>query len=658
MPVCPVCRSRGRLGNRPNLRQMHDEACRQRVTDAHGGRAPGIVDRPGEIPAGRRPMRPAPRFTCCRRRRATSATTAASATSCSGPRRRRTPENRADWRGASSTRRRDRTVRVCTATRSWRPSCPATAWRAARHAVRGLLGWEEVRLQLDIHMVDPVQNERLRRRRADAERQAPDIIRQAYSIVVTVDEANDVRAFKLSGGTGSLFAAIKADTERARIMETAVDAEALLPGGPFDLWRDDEDARFVRDLAGAFTRQPRLPKMLQPRIVLDTVMQGVERGLFVARLTRPDGSARTWWREAVAEEARGDPQLEVVLPAKATLTHLDERLLAPGALPALWTGTTESAETSVRHIVDYFTGGRKVSMPAEEYEEHVTIPGCKEGVVHSAVQRGVEQGALWLTNGPASVWKEPPPYGTLDGNAVLHPPPDGLAPQELTMEALPGRLDRRPGERNLPVAGALATARPDPAVASRPGRHRGRCEEPLADAGRRQHGCALWVRSGRERAGRTARDGDARPATSRRLASGGGGIRSRSSTGTGPRRSRQRPADGQRRLYATLPPHTRARRGHPTRDPGSGRPVTRRDPDGSCNGPVARLPQRLSPPDARTASRRSSVRSRRNGGSAGPRRDSEVRPPTEYGMMPWSASGHAQRAVERPYWMRRERTPC
>ena len=168
------------------------------------------------------------------------------------------------------------------------------------------------------------------------------------------------------------------------------------------------------------------------------MMQGVERGLLVARLARPDGSARTWWREPVDGEARADPQLEVVLPAKATLARLDERLLAPDALPALWTATTESPEAPARNVVDYFTGGRTVSVPAPEYEEHVAIPACGEDAVYAAVQRAVEQGALWLTNGPASVWKEPLPYGALDGNAVLHPPPDGLAPQELTAEALPG----------------------------------------------------------------------------------------------------------------------------------------------------------------------------------------------------------------------------
>ena len=426
-----------RLGNRPNLRQMHDEACRQRVTDAMvDERLESLIGQVKSLRAG---------------------ADAAGATVHLLPKTPRDIGDDGSFRyvvlGAAAASDSGKPSRLAKrffdeTTGSDRPRVHRNAVVAAvlsrdglegaRHAVRALLGWEEVQQQLDVHTVDPVQSERLRRRRADAERQAPDIIRQAYSIVVTVDEANEVRAFKLSGGAGPLFAAIKADTERARIMETAVDAEALLPGGPFDLWREDEEARFVRDLTGAFTRLPRLPKMLQPRIVLDTVMQGVERGLFVARLTRPDGSARTWWREPVDEEVRGDPQLEVVLPAQATLTRLDERLLAPGALPALWTETTESPEAPVKHIVDYFTGGRTVSVPAQEYEEQVTIPGCGEDVAHAAVRRAVEQGALWLTNGPASVWKEPLPYGALDGNAVLRAPPDGLAPQELTAEALPG----------------------------------------------------------------------------------------------------------------------------------------------------------------------------------------------------------------------------
>ena len=123
---------------------------------------------------------------------------------------------------------------------------------------------------------------------------------------MTVNESNVVHAFRLAPGTGPLFATIKND-ERARIKETPVDAEALLPDGPYDLWREDDEARRVKDLAGAFARFPRLPKVLSQKILLDTVLQGVKRGLFVARLARPDGSFRTWWREAVDTESSTDP---------------------------------------------------------------------------------------------------------------------------------------------------------------------------------------------------------------------------------------------------------------------------------------------------------------------------------------------------------------
>ena len=425
-----------RLGNRPNLRQMHDEACRQRVTDA-------LVDERLEAMIGQvKSLR--------------TGADAAGATLHLLPKAPRDVGDDGSFRyvvlgpaAASDSGKPSRLARrfLDETTAPDRPRVHRNAVVAAvlsrdglegaRRAVRALLGWEEVQQQLGAHAVDPVRNERLRRRKADAERQAPDVVRQAYSVVVTVDETNEVRAFKLGGGAGPLFTAIKADAERARIMETAADAEALLPGGPFDLWRDDEEARFVRDLAGAFSRQPRLPKMLRPRLVLDTVMQGVERGLFVARLARPDGSARTWWREPVEDDARGDPQLEVVLPARAALNRLDERLLGPGALPALWAEAAEAPEIPVSRVVDYFAGGRTVRVPAAGYEESAAIPGCGAEAVRAAVGRAVERGALWLTNGPASVWKEPLPPGALDGPAVLHPPPESLAPRELTAEALP-----------------------------------------------------------------------------------------------------------------------------------------------------------------------------------------------------------------------------
>src|SRR5262249_48053352 len=93
-----------------------------------------------------------------------------------------------------------------------------------RSRVREYLGWEEVRNQVK-GQVDETREAILARSIEGARRAIPDAIRQAWSIVVTVNEQNDVQAFKLTVGSEPLFATVKAD-KRSRIQETAVSAEA------------------------------------------------------------------------------------------------------------------------------------------------------------------------------------------------------------------------------------------------------------------------------------------------------------------------------------------------------------------------------------------------------------------------------------------------
>ena len=446
-----------RLGNRPNLRQMHDEACRQRVS------AEAVEARLEEAIRKARPL-----------------TEGASAAGVSVHLLPSSPRDVGDDgsfryvvpgpRAASESGKPSALAKrfLDEAGGPHRPRVHRNAvvlavpshggLEAARAAVRALLGWDDVKEQLQGHQVDQAQRYLLIRRHQDARVRVPDAVRQAYSIVVTVNERNAVHAFKLAPGAGPLFAGIKGD-DRARIKETAVDAAALLPDGPYDLWRDGDDARFVKGLADSFARYPRLPKVLNPRVLLDTVLQGVERGLLVARLARPDASVRTWWRETVDPESRADPQLEVVLPEKAELSRLSEDLLAPGALPELWedggdAGSADGAGGSghardagdrspsptvtLRRLLDYFRGGHVVRVPREGYDDTFIIPRCPEPAIRDAVQRGVGRGTLWLTNGPASVWMEPIPYGVLDESAVLHPAPELIPPQELVEQALPG----------------------------------------------------------------------------------------------------------------------------------------------------------------------------------------------------------------------------
>jgi len=306
--------------------------------------------------------------------------------------------------------------------------------------VRDYLAWEQVRADLKEHEkehekggnIDPVRWQTLAINIDRARGRVPDAIKQAYCIVVTVSDKNEAQAFKIGVTDEPHFRLIKEDL-RSRVQDSAITAEALLPDGPYNLWRAGETSRRVKDLAGAFAQLPHLPKMLKAQAILDTLAEGCRRGTFVLRLTRPDGSSRTWWHIAPDEAAMNDPALELVLPPAAELAELPHELLLPGALPDLWKGD----ELTVQAVLDYFGGQTTVEVRRNGYSESVAMPRAGAEAVYQAIARAVEAGALWLISGPASVLAEPIPAGLLTPKAVLREPPAPIAAYEILAENLP-----------------------------------------------------------------------------------------------------------------------------------------------------------------------------------------------------------------------------
>ena len=270
---------------------------------------------------------------------------------------------------------------------------------------------------------------------------------------MTVNESNDIHAFKVAVTEEPLFTIIKAD-RRARIQETVISSEAMMPGGPYDLWGEGENARRVKDLVGAFARYPKLPKMLRRRDILNTVAQGVLSGILVARMVRPDRTTKTFWRTEIDQHVLEDSGLEVLLPESATLSDIAHTLLRYDALPGLWT----SEEISVDDIHDYFSGERTVTVPREGYDDTYFVPGCDPSQVDEAIEDAVAQGLLWMTTGPASILGEPVPPGVLSPSAKLRPPPNPIAVDELMPSSIPDAWSE--GKTNaLAIATALSNMR-------------------------------------------------------------------------------------------------------------------------------------------------------------------------------------------------------
>lgn len=303
----------------------------------------------------------------------------------------------------------------------------------ARNRVQEYLGWEQVLTELNTQEgeIDAVRIQNLKIHLDKAKGRVPEAIRQAYCIVVTVSDKNEVQAFKIQVGDEPLFTTIKND-KKSRIQETAITAEALLAGGPYDLWREGEESRRVKDLAGAFAQLPHLPKMLKTEAIYNTLIDGCEKGMFVLQLRRPDRSLRTWWKTQTDLSSLKEPAAEVILPEKAELTDLAEDLLRPGGLPELWT----SDQIRVGDVLAYFGGGKIVQIERNGYKEPLIIPKAGDEVVYEAIRQGVRRGIMWMVSGPASLLEEEIPEGILTEEAVLREPPHAFAATEILPETL------------------------------------------------------------------------------------------------------------------------------------------------------------------------------------------------------------------------------
>jgi len=312
---------------------------------------------------------------------------------------------------------------------------------AAQIAVRDYLAWERVMADLTPKneeekkhkgSVDIARLQTLKINIDKAKARVPTAIRQAYCIVVTVSEKDEVHAFKITVSDDPQFETIKRDS-RSRVQETAITAEALLPGSPYSLWRDGETSRRVKDLAGAFAQLPHLPKMLKAQAIVDTLVEGCAQGTFVLKLTRPDRTFRTWWRTRPDDTAMKDPAIELVLPEASELGNIPEELLVPNALPDLWAGE----EITARAVADYFNGTKVVQVDRGGFQEPVAVPKASSEVVNTAIGEAVASGKVWLLSEPASLLGEPIPAGVLTPASKLRIPPAPIPAAAILPENLP-----------------------------------------------------------------------------------------------------------------------------------------------------------------------------------------------------------------------------
>jgi len=295
-----------------------------------------------------------------------------------------------------------------------------------REQVRRWLGWKRIEGGDTYKLLTDLQKRQLPRRKQDAAIGLPEAVVAAYNILLAVDETGQVRAQTLPGAgvVGQTpFERIKTLlSEEERLLTTTLDPDLILPGSYLEVWREGEADRRVTDLMAAFGQFHRLPRLLRPAALYDTLARGVREGALVLRLARADGSARTWWRIPPDEDTLRRSEMEVQPASLAELHNLDTTFLAPDRLAEL--GLTAEAVLTLAQIQALFDGtiAPRLASPS---------------VLTDALRLAVQQGLLMVHISGQAYLHEPLPEGPLPAEMTLLPAPAPLRGADLTPQSLP-----------------------------------------------------------------------------------------------------------------------------------------------------------------------------------------------------------------------------
>ena len=293
-----------------------------------------------------------------------------------------------------------------------------------RQRIRKILGWESIQNGDDINLLSPEQKTLLPQRKRDDETGILDSVISAYNVLIAVDEDGNIKASSLPPGTDSPFERVKtALMAEDRLLTTSLDPDLLTPESYFDIWGEDETAKPVQGLYGMFASLPRLPRLLNRQVFVDTLRRGVTEGQIVLRIVRPDGSQHTHWREApAADEDIWKKELEIVPIEHAELHNISAELLTPGKLPELW--QSDNVPTTVGAIREFFDGDEVPKLAAD----HVLL---------QAIQSAVQNNLLMARRKDKAYLREPIPDAEITDDLELLTPLEPISGSEISHKTLP-----------------------------------------------------------------------------------------------------------------------------------------------------------------------------------------------------------------------------
>jgi hypothetical protein len=310
-----------------------------------------------------------------------------------------------------------------------------TGLHQAEQQIAEWLAWEEIENSGQFKELDDFQQKAVRDKKRETFKDAQTAVRNTYELVLYVEKDGSIQTKKITLGAQSLIATLLQETA-LRIFREKIDAGAIMPNGLYPVWPVSDPQVRVSDLYQQFGRDPRLPKLLSEKTVLNTIEDAVRRGVLAVRCVRSDQSEAWFWRSGI-DVADWWKNAEAWLPGQATLNALSSAAVLPSALPGLWPKSDDGVKLSL--LYTWFDGTRcyeEETQPGYPPEAR-PIPTVVFATVRNAVSKAIQDGTLWLVFGNDSVLSEAPTAIQLDADALLYRPPVTLTAKDFLPVALP-----------------------------------------------------------------------------------------------------------------------------------------------------------------------------------------------------------------------------
>ena len=294
-----------------------------------------------------------------------------------------------------------------------------------RQRIRKILGWQSIiESEDEMNLLSGQQPALLRERKQTDETGILESVTSTYSVLIAVDEEGDIKSSSLPPNAGSPFERIKtALIAEDRLLTTSLDPELLTPDSYFDIWGEDETAKPVQGLYGMFASLPRLPRLLNRQVFVDTLRRGVTEGQIMLRIVRPDSSQNTYWRETLTtDEDYWQKALEIVPIEHAELHTLSAELLAPGQLPELWQG--DNVPTTIGTIREFFNGDAVPKLASNQ-------------ILLEVIQSAIQNGLLMARRQNRAYLKEDIPDTAITDDLELLAPLEPIGGSEISHKSLP-----------------------------------------------------------------------------------------------------------------------------------------------------------------------------------------------------------------------------